>query len=68
MALLTGKSKATSEICEALGLDPKKTTMLNIHIANNKIAVVTARIYTGEVEGGKLATILKRFRLEEREK
>ena len=63
---ISGNHRVCAEICEALGLDPNRTQMLNLHMAVDKIVTVTARILVDPEQMGKAVHILKRFRLEEK--
>ena len=66
MALLSGNSAAASQIARALKL-PENTVAFTMQIRAGKIATLEVESYAEEECAEELATVLKRYRLEELE-
>ena len=60
---LESGNKLGAEICDVLGL--KHCTMLNINLRRNSFATVIAKLNIETEDATKIATILKKYRLEE---
>lgn len=56
-------NKLGGEICDVLGL--KHCTMLNINLRRNRLATVIAKLNIETNDAARIATILKKYRLEE---
>lgn len=66
MAVLTGCSDAAFQIVQALGL-PEGTVALTLKIRAGEVALLEVEMFADEKAGEELATIIKRYRLEELE-
>lgn len=63
MEVLTGKSEAAKELCDALGL--KHVRRLNLHIAVGEVAVITAEFFPEINNIKQVPAILKKYKLVE---
>lgn len=66
MALLTAPSEAARQIMRALNL-PKNTVALTLRMRAGEIATLEVETYAKQEGAEELATVLKRYRLEELE-
>jgi hypothetical protein len=61
--LVKGSGPHAAAICEALGLNPKKTTSVVLSMDCEQAITVTVRQYVDDKDAERLGTVLRRFNL-----
>ena len=62
MAIISARDFSL-ELCEVLGLDPKKTKSIHIGVEPNDAIIVSVRTYLLNHEADKIKVILKNYEL-----
>jgi hypothetical protein len=61
--LVAGHHRVCTEICDALGFEPNTVRSLDIHLATDAVATVTAGMYVKEASAYGLRNTIKEYNL-----
>jgi hypothetical protein len=60
---VTGHGPLACAVVEALGLDPRKTRRISLHLPCDGLATVEAEMFADEEQGGNVVHVLREFNL-----